>query len=45
MNTVLIGVLIYLLVQFAVGVIVSRHIASEDDYLLAGRRLGLVMAA
>ena len=31
--------------QFALGLAVSRHIASESDYLLAGRRLGLGLAA
>jgi hypothetical protein len=28
------------LVQFAVGAVVSRRMASESDYILAGRRLG-----
>jgi hypothetical protein len=30
----------YLLLQFGIGVVVSRRIATEDDYLIAGRRLG-----
>jgi len=41
MNTTLIGIFAYILLQLLVGVLVSRRIASEDDYLLAGRRLGL----
>ena len=35
MPSVLIGVAVYLLVQFAIGVAVSRRIASETDYILA----------
>jgi len=38
------GVLAYLLVQFAIGVYVSRKVASQNDYYLAGRRLGPVLA-
>jgi Na+/proline symporter len=45
MQPVLIGVGAYLLVQFAIGMLVSRRIASESDYLLAGRRLGVTLAA
>ncbi|HLF10405.1 MAG TPA: sodium:solute symporter family protein [Gammaproteobacteria bacterium] len=45
MQPVLLGIGAYLLVQFAIGVAVSRRIASESDYLLAGRRLGLGLAA
>jgi Na+/proline symporter len=45
MQPVLIGIGAYLLVQFAVGMLVSRRIASETDYMLAGRRLGLTLAA
>ena len=44
MQPVLIGIGAYLIVQFAVGMLVSRRIASESDYLLAGRRLGLGLA-
>lgn len=40
MNPVLIGIVAYVLVQLAIGVWVSRRIATEDDYLVAGRRLG-----
>lgn len=45
MQPVLIGIGAYLLVQFAIGILVSRRIASETDYLLAGRHLGLGLAA
>ena len=43
MQPVLIGIGAYLVVQFAVGMFVSRRIASETDYLLAGRRLGVTL--
>jgi Na+/proline symporter len=45
MQPVLIGIGVYLVVQFVVGMLVSRRIASEADYLVAGRRLGLALAA
>jgi Na+/proline symporter len=45
MQPVLIGIGAYLVVQFVVGMLVSRRIASESDYLLAGRRLGVSLAA
>ena len=41
MNIVLFGILAYVLAQFAVGTWVSRRMASEADYILAGRRLGV----
>ena len=44
MNSVLIGVLVYVLLQLAVGVLVSRRIRSESDYLVAGRNIGLGLA-
>jgi len=44
MNVVLIGVLVYVALQLVVGVLVSRRIATEDDYLLAGRRFGYGLA-
>src|SRR5436190_18289405 len=40
-NWVLIAILGYVLVQFAIGTWVSRRMASEADYILAGRRLGV----
>jgi solute:Na+ symporter, SSS family len=43
MNIVLFGILAYVLVQFAVGTWVSRRMASEADYILAGRRLGVAL--
>jgi Na+/proline symporter len=36
----LLAVLLYLVAQLGIGVWVSRRIASESDYLLAGRSLG-----
>ncbi len=45
MNPVLVGVLVYVLLQFAIGVWVSRQIATERDYINAGRRLGLLIAS
>jgi Na+/proline symporter len=45
MQPVLIGILAYLVLQFAIGIAVSRRIASESDYLVAGRRLGPGLAA
>lgn len=45
MNTVLAGILIYILLQLLIGVLVSRRIKNEDDYLLAGRSLGVGLAA
>src|SRR6476619_8640804 len=41
MNIVLFGILAYVPVQFAVGTFVSRRMANETDYILAGRRLGV----
>ncbi len=40
MNWVLIGVLGYVGLQLLIGVAVSFRVKTEDDYLLAGRRLG-----
>ncbi len=45
MQPVLLGIAAYLVVQFAIGIAVSRRMATENDYLLAGRRLGLGLAA
>lgn len=36
--------LLYVAVQLGVGVVVSRRIRTEDDYLVAGRSLGPVLA-
>jgi solute:Na+ symporter, SSS family len=40
MNWMLIGILTYISLQMGFGVLVSRRIRSEEDYLLAGRSLG-----
>ena len=40
MNAVLFAIIAYVLLQFAIGTFVSRRMASESDYILAGRRLG-----
>lgn len=45
MNAVLGGVLVYVVVQLLVGIVVSRRVKSEADYLIAGRRVGLGLAA
>lgn len=39
------AIFVYLLFQLAIGAFVSRRIASENDYLLAGRSLGLGLAS
>jgi len=45
MNPVLIGVLCYVLFQFAIGAWVARRIFTERDYINAGRKIGIVIAA
>lgn len=42
MNAVLIGIVVYVVIQFAIGVWVSRQIKGEDDYILAGRKVGVL---
>ncbi|MCX8108457.1 MAG: sodium:solute symporter, partial [Verrucomicrobiae bacterium] len=44
MNVVVVGVLGYVVLQVVIGLIVSRGIKTEDDYLLAGRRIGVGLA-
>jgi SSS family solute:Na+ symporter len=44
MNPILVGILAYVSIQIAIGVVVSRRIRTEDDYLVAGRRLGPTLA-
>src|SRR5688500_1806813 len=34
------GIAAFMLVQFAIGVAMSRRVVTEDDYLVAGRRMG-----
>lgn len=43
MTTPLAALLIFLALQLGIGVWVSRRIANESDYLLAGRKLGYVL--
>lgn len=42
--TLTLSIQLYLLVQLALGAYVSKKIASENDYFLAGRSLGLGLA-
>lgn len=44
MNAVLLGVLLYVVAQLVIGLVVSRRIHTETDYLLAGRKLGYTLA-
>lgn len=37
-------ILLYLVLQLGIGVYISRRIHTESDYLIAGRRLGYVLA-
>lgn len=39
------GVLAFVVAQLVVGLVVSRRIATEDDYLVAGRRIGPLFCA
>jgi Na+/proline symporter len=45
MNAVLFAMVAYVLVQFAIGVWVSRRMASVSDFILAGRQLGAGLVA
>lgn len=45
MSPLLLALLAYVLGQLAIGVAVSRRIRTEDDYLLAGRRMGPLLAS
>jgi Na+/proline symporter len=40
LNPLVLGIAAYILLQFAIGLWVSRKIRTEDDYLVAGRSLG-----
>ncbi|MEW5917638.1 MAG: sodium:solute symporter family protein [Gemmatimonadota bacterium] len=44
MTPTLAAVLVYLLLQFGIGVYISRRIKNEADYLVAGRSLGVLLA-
>jgi SSS family transporter len=41
MDWILFGILIYIAIQLTIGFWVSRYIHTEQDYLLAGRSLGM----
>jgi Na+/proline symporter len=43
MNWLLLAIVAYVLIQFAIGAWVSRRMANESDYILAGRRLGTAL--
>jgi len=43
MNWILVGILVYVVGQIGIGLYVARRTRSEEDYLLAGRSLGLGM--
>lgn len=45
MNAVLLAIIAYVLVQFAIGTMLSRRITSANDYILAGRKLGAGLVA
>lgn len=45
MNWLLIGIAAYLATQLALGIVISRRIKTETDYILAGRTLGVGLAA
>lgn len=45
MSGVLLAMLAYVLVQFAIGIYVSRRMANAADYILAGRSLGTGLVA
>jgi Na+/proline symporter len=40
LNTTLLTIFLYILAQLGIGIFISRRIKTEDDYLLAGRKLG-----
>jgi SSS family transporter len=44
-SPLLLALLAYVALQLAIGAWVSRRIRSEDDYLVAGRRLGPLLAS
>ncbi len=45
MSSVLLAMLAYVLVQFGIGIYVSRRMSTEADYILAGRSLGTGLVA
>ncbi len=45
MNVALLGLLAYVGLQLVIGALVARRIRTEDDYLVAGRRIGLLLCS
>ena len=45
MSSVLLAMLAYVLLQFGIGIYVSRRMSNEADYILAGRSLGTGLVA
>lgn len=45
MNALLLAILAYVALQLAIGFWVSRRIRTEDDYLVAGRSMGPLLAS
>jgi len=43
-SPLLVAILAYVALQLAIGLWISRRIKSEDDYLVAGRRMGPLLA-
>lgn len=43
MSTVFIGILVYIGAALVIGLLVSRKVHSESDYLIAGRQLGYLL--
>jgi len=41
MNIVLFGIVVYVSCQLLIGVLMTRRVKTEADYLLAGRGIGL----
>jgi Na+/proline symporter len=44
-NPLLLGLLAYVALQLLIGFVVSRRIRTEEDYLVAGRRMGPLLAS
>lgn len=45
MNPIVVGVAVYVLLQLGLGLWVARRVHNQEDYLLAGRSLGLALAS
>ncbi|NOT02727.1 MAG: sodium:solute symporter family protein [Phycisphaerales bacterium] len=44
MNWLLFGIAVYIVVQLIIGLAVSRRVRGEEDYILAGRNVGFLLA-